>query len=151
MISERKSIAGGLAFISHEQILPGQRRRVPGLLVEDRKSRQFAQLLWIGVDQNHVARLGGHEQQIAHENFLAVTVAALLPFQLAIGRIYANHNPIIKAVNESVAMNYVGELGFKAIRFPELCGGELSFRILRNFYELAACPITARYKYTIIG
>ena len=109
MFENGQAVTGGFFVISHDQVFARECGRVPGLFFQGGKMRQLARFAGVGIEQNYIAGLGHYQQQVANENFLAVAIAAFFPFELARGRVQANHDTVIQTVNESIAIKQVRE------------------------------------------
>jgi len=82
----------------------------------------FLVALGRGVNEHDVAILGQHNQVIAGEHDLAVSVTAALPLQLASRCIDARQNGLIESVEIAAMQERSAELVLHRAAFPTRCG-----------------------------
>ncbi len=99
---KRQLVAGRFLAVADHQPRAVEGEIVPGLAFEGLEVPQDVVLaLRRRLDQEHLAVLGEHEQQIADEQDLAVLVAAALPLALAGGQLDAFGEAVDIAVLDS--------------------------------------------------
>ena len=86
---------------------------------KDPEARPLAQRVGAGLDEDDLAVLRLHQQQVADEQQLAVAVAPALPAPLAGRRVEAGQDAVVEAVDEAVVHDHVRELRLEARALPQ--------------------------------
>src|ERR1043165_10274925 len=108
-----------LVRVAHEQATIRDRGIVPRLALHGREARDLRVLSRRGVYERDVALIAGHDQVVAGEDDLPVTVTTIFPLALASVHIQANENAFVETVNVSVIKNRAIKLVLHVGIFPD--------------------------------
>src|SRR5262249_4145500 len=111
-------VDGGFAVVAHDEERAGEGRRVPGLPVESGEAGALAGPIRAPLQQQNLALLGLHEQEVVHEQQLAVAEVAALPQALAGSGVEAGEHAVVEPVDEAPMHEDVRELRLEPRTLP---------------------------------